>query len=247
MILGPCIGTYLSACTSDAAKAIDSSFDHGIKGIDTAEHYANGDIEKWLGSNFNLKDRLIISKVHPRNHYTIEKSCDASLKRLRVDRIDLYLLHWRNADTDLRAVEDQMSYLRSIGKIREWGVSNFSSSDLSSLRSKPFANQIENNLLRWYPRLLSEMMSIGINAMGYSTLAGGKLLKDKIYTNYCQRKNISPAALAMGWARSKLDMPIIKTDNISHLIDALLDVDIEEHEAFLTAMENKHAKFQLEQ
>ena len=242
MLIGPCIGTYLSSCTSDAAKVIDNSFDHGITGIDTAEHYANGDVEQWLGLNINLKDRFVVSKVHPRNHHNITRSCDASLRRLRTTHIDLYLLHWRDDDTDLAAVEDQMLHLRSIGKIKEWGVSNFSSSDLSSLRSKPFANQIENNLLSWYPKLLSEMVLAGIHAMGHSTLAGGKLFKDKIYMSYCQRNNISPAALAMSWARSKLSMPIIKSDSMSHIIDALVNVNIEEHEAFLSAMEHKHAR-----
>ena len=247
MLIGPCIGTYLSSCTSDAAKVIDNSFDHGITGIDSAEHYANGDVEQWLGSNINLKNKLIISKVHPKNHYNIEQSCDASLKRLRIERIDLYLLHWRQNDTDLSAVEDQMLRLRSIGKIREWGVSNFNINDLNLLKSKPFANQIENNLLRWYPDLLSVMASRDIVAMGHSTLGGGKLMMDKILLGYCNRNKISPAALAMSWAKSKLPSPIIKSNSLAKLIDSMVDININEHQMFLRAMENKHARFQLEQ
>ena len=86
-----------------------------------------------------------------------------------------------------------------------------------------------------------------IKMIGHSVLGGGKLLSDKIYLNYCHKNSLSPVGLAVSWALKKNCLPIIKVSSIKHFLDAIYEEDVEAHQRFLTAMENKHARIQLEQ
>lgn len=125
----------------DEIAAIRYGLDNGISIIDTAEMYGEGKSESLIGQALEGYDRTkvyLISKFYP-YHATPElerKSLEASLKRLKTDYLDLYLLHWRGShrlsDT-IRGLEE----LKKEGLIKNWGVSNFDTDDMKELFSLP--------------------------------------------------------------------------------------------------------------
>ena len=132
--------------STQLSAAIRTAFDLGVNFFDTADAYGDGLAESVLGETLSdlPRDRVVIAtKVF--NHYNpdgtrypdlsnahIMERCEASLKRLRTDYIDLYLLHFYDQLTPLAEVAGTMERLRSQGKIRSYGVSNFNIEELRS-------------------------------------------------------------------------------------------------------------------
>jgi diketogulonate reductase-like aldo/keto reductase len=117
--------------------------------IDTAEIYGAGNAEKLIGRVIaGQRDRVfLVSKVWP-SHVAgngIEQACVASLARLGTDHLDLYLLHWPNGITDFSGIVIAFENLRSAGKIRAWGVSNFKVSDMEALFRIPRGDRCATN------------------------------------------------------------------------------------------------------
>jgi diketogulonate reductase-like aldo/keto reductase len=116
--------------------ALRAGVDLGMTLIDTAEMYGDGATETLLGEALaGLRDRVfLVSKVYPQNagRGRIERACEASLRRLKTDRIDLYLLHWRGSVPLAETIEG-MEALIAAGKIQRWGVSNLDSDDMEEL------------------------------------------------------------------------------------------------------------------
>jgi diketogulonate reductase-like aldo/keto reductase len=117
----------------DAVDALRHGLDLGMCHIDSAEMYGSGAAETLVGRAIaGRRDEVfLVSKVLPSNasrRGTIA-ACERSLSRLQTDRLDCYLLHWRGAHplTETIAAFEE---LRSSGKIRAWGVSNFDVDDL---------------------------------------------------------------------------------------------------------------------
>jgi diketogulonate reductase-like aldo/keto reductase len=138
---------------ADAAMAIAAlrrGLDLGMTHIDTAEIYGSGDAEALVGAAIaGRRDEVfLVSKVLPHNasrNGTIA-ACERSLKRLKTDRLDCYLLHWRGSHplADTVAAFERLS---ADGKILSWGVSNFDVDDLDELSqaagpAKPACNQV---------------------------------------------------------------------------------------------------------
>jgi len=138
----------------------------------------------------------------------IARACEASLARLGTDYLDLYLLHWRNGVSDLSGVVAAFENLRSAGKIRAWGVSNFKVSDMEDLFHIPQGDRcatnqvpynlsdrgIERDLLPW-----CEQHSMPV--MAYSPLggAGASLLRDPTLARIGAAHGCSAAAVALAW------------------------------------------------
>ena len=123
-----------NALTNDDA-AVYAAIDAGINLFDTAEAYGAGHSEETLGRVLGSRRNqvLIASKVLPQNcaPEMLRKSCEASLRRLGADRIDLYQIHWPFRDVPFGEAYEELSRLRQDGKIREIGVSNFGAADLT--------------------------------------------------------------------------------------------------------------------
>ena len=117
----------------DEVAALKLGIELGVTLIDTAEMYGNGGAEEVVAAaTAGQRDRMfIVSKVYPHNasRSGVQAACERSLKRLRTDRIDLYLLHWRGSHPLAETVAG-FEQLRSEGKIRYWGVSNFDTDDM---------------------------------------------------------------------------------------------------------------------
>src|SRR5436309_2024224 len=140
----------------DEVAALRLGLDLGMSVIDTAEMYGDGGAEKLVGQAIaGRRDEVfLISKVLPEHasRRGILAACERSLKRLKTDRIDLYLLHWREEE-ELAAVVEAFATLADAGKIRHWGVSNFDVDDMRELVRLPggkavAANQAMYNLGR---------------------------------------------------------------------------------------------------
>jgi len=192
----------------------------GMTLIDTAEIYSNGHAEELISRVIaGQRDRVfVVSKVWP-SHVGgdgIARACAASLTRLGTDYLDLYLLHWPNGVTDLSGVVTAFENLRSSGKIRAWGVSNFNVRQMEDLFQVPQGDRcatnqvpynlgdrgIEQDLLPWCEKH-------GMPVMAYSPLGGpgADLLRDPTLQRIASAHGCSAAAVALAWA--------IRSGNIS--------------------------------
>src|SRR5213595_1712195 len=122
---------------NDEVAALRLGIELGMTLIDTAEMYGEGGAEKLVADAIeDQRDRVfVVTKVYPHNASPTElpKACERSLKRLRIDAIDLYLLHWRERTPPLEETVETFEKLRSTGKIKRWGVSNFDVDDMKEL------------------------------------------------------------------------------------------------------------------
>src|SRR5213082_4071710 len=140
---------------SDEVAALRLGIDLGMTLIDTAEMYGEGGAEKVVADAIDgQRERVfVVTKVYPHNasRSRLPKACERSLQRLRIDTIDLYLLHWREKTPPLEETVETFEKLRSAGKIKRWGVSNFDVDDVKELwsvknGSNCAANQVLYNL-----------------------------------------------------------------------------------------------------
>ena len=183
----------------------------GLTLIDTAEMYGSGRSEELVGEAIApIRDRVqLVSKVLPSNasaQGTI-RACEATLKRLQVETIDLYLLHWRGR-FPLRDTVAAFQTLQQQGKIRSWGVSNFDVDDIEELFAVPgghacAANQvlynpehrgIEFDLLPWCARQHVAVMAY--SPLGHNT---SRLLRSPALVGVAKRHQATPAQIAIAW------------------------------------------------
>ena len=169
--------------------ALQLGLDLGMTLIDTAEMYGYGGAEIMVGEAIagRREDVFLVSKVLPHNATrsgTIE-ACERSLKRLRTETIDLYLLHWRGAPPLAETLEGFAALMRA-GKIRHWGVSNFDVSDMEKLRTPAggrgaAANQVLYNLTRRGIEfdLMPWCQERRIPIMAYSPIEQGRMLNNR--------------------------------------------------------------------
>ncbi len=184
----------------------------GIRLIDTAEMYGEGGAEEVVGEAVRAagvprEQLFIVSKVYPWNasrHGTIA-ACENSLKRIGVDCIDLYLLHWRG-EHPLADTVGAFEKLKRDGKIRHWGVSNFDTDDMRELATvaEPGAcavNQVYYNLAKRWPEttLLPWQRKHGIACMAYSPLNQGSLARHRALRAVATRVGATPVQVALAW------------------------------------------------
>lgn len=199
----------MPARRADEIASIKLGLDLGMTVIDTAEMYSNGAAEVLVGEAIaGRRDEVfLVDKVLP-HHATREgtvRACEASLRRLGVDDIDLYLLHWRGSIPLAETIEGFADLTRG-GMIRHWGVSNFDMDDMIELSSVPGGdgvqtNQILYNLTRRGPEyaLLPWLADHGIPAMAYSPIEQGRLLDHPALQPVAQRHHATPAQIALAW------------------------------------------------
>jgi diketogulonate reductase-like aldo/keto reductase len=190
-------------------RALQAGIARGMTLIDTAEMYGNGRSEQLVSKAIQGQREkvFLVSKVLPQNasrHGTI-KACEASLKRLKTDVLDLYLLHWRGSYA-LKETFDAFDELQKAGKIRHHGVSNFDASDMDELdASSPgnacAANQVMYNLshrgIEWdlYPKC----HKAGIAMMAYCPLGEGNLVGNPGILPIAKKHGVSSAAIILAF------------------------------------------------
>ncbi|MET9554482.1 aldo/keto reductase [Streptomyces sp. NPDC006645] len=183
--------------------------DLGLTLIDTAEMYGQGAAEELVGETLagRRDEAFLVTKVLPYNagRKDTVHACERSLERLRTDRIDLYLLHWRG-DVPLEETVAAFEDLVRAGKIRHWGVSNFDPADLRELATLPggdaiATNQVLYNLTRRGIEydLLPRCAERGVPVMAYSPVEQGRLLPDPALRAVAGRHDATPAQVALAW------------------------------------------------
>ena len=196
--------------------------------IDTAEMYGS---EEFIGRAIagQRNHVFLVSKVWP-SHVAgngVVRACEASLKRLGTDHLDLYLLHWPNGVTNLSSVVTAFENLHSAGKIRAWGVSNFKVSDMEDLFRIPKGDRCATNQLpyslgdRGIERdLLPWCEQHGMPVMGYSPLGGtgASLLRDPTLVRIGVAHGCSAAAVALAWTiRNGNVIAIPESGSVTHV------------------------------
>lgn len=198
-------------------SAILHALERGVRVIDTAEMYADGGAERVLGQALQAfgaqrRDTLcLVTKVLPMHASRdgVIAACEASLRRLGTDYVDLFLLHWEGSVPYERTLEG-FAALRARGLIRHWGVSNL---DLPALNAwcateqrlgldRCAANQVYYSLLARGPEfdLLPSMAAQQMPLMAYTPLGSGELAQDARLAAIAQPLGLSAAQLALAWA-----------------------------------------------
>ncbi|QYU69318.1 aldo/keto reductase [Leptolyngbya sp. 15MV] len=194
------------------AAALRLGLDRGLTLIDTAEMYAEGGAEEVVAEAIaGRRDAVfLVSKVYPHNagRAKLPRSLDASLKRLRVERLDLYLLHWRGS-VPLAETVEAMERAKAAGKIARWGVSNLDVDDLEELGAALpdcATNQVLWNLEARGVEydLLPFCAARGIPVMAYSPVGqGGALLRHRALAAVAARHGATPAQVALAFVLAK--------------------------------------------
>ena len=193
------------ATPAQEADALRLGIDLGMTLIDTAEMYGDGGAEQVVADAIaGQRERVfLVSKVLPHNasRTGTTAACDRSLRRMRTDCIDLYLLHWQGRHPIPETVA-AFEALQAAGKIRQWGVSNFDADDMDGLPPGCAANQvlynpgargIEFDLLPW-------SQAHDVPVMAYSPVGqGGRLLRHPALLAAAARHGATPAQVAIAW------------------------------------------------
>jgi diketogulonate reductase-like aldo/keto reductase len=216
----PVLGQGTWGMGEDRAKrqteiaALRLGLDLGMTLIDTAEMYGEGGAEEMIGEAIagRRSDVFLVSKVYPHNatRTGAVEACERSLQRLKTEYLDLYLLHWRGS-APLTETFDAFRSLKQVGKIRDYGVSNFDQDDMAEVNNIPggdkiVTDQVLYNLARrgieW--DLLPWCRERAILIMAYSPIdhsrnTRGGMLGDPQLISIASRHGVTTAQVALAW------------------------------------------------
>ncbi len=237
------LGTWRMGETSSKrsaeVSAVRAAVEMGYRVIDTAEMYGEGGAEAVVGraladclraGTVERDELFVVSKVYPHNASAsgTVAACERSLKRLGLDRIDCYLLHWRGA-VPLAETVAAFEGLRERGRIRHWGVSNFDLEDMKELLlvdggDRCAANQVYYSLTTRGPgfSLLPWQTARGIVTMAYSPIDQGDLLRRPALRELAGRKAATPSQVALAWLAAQAGvMALPKSVDKARLLENL--------------------------
>lgn len=228
--------------------ALRLGLDLGMNLIDTAEMYGEGGAEEVVGEAIKgrREEVVIVSKVYPHNatrRGTVE-ACERSLRRLKTDYIDMYLLHWRG-DVQLGQTLEAFQELKRAGSIRDYGVSNFDVADMEEAFALPggdetVTNQVLYNLMHrgieW--DLIPWCRARSIPIMAYSPVGVDRTEQKKVFVNATVKKiashhDATPAQIALAWLLRDPDIVAIpKAVQTKHIHEnrAALDIELTEQD-----------------
>jgi diketogulonate reductase-like aldo/keto reductase len=245
------MGESKSARAREVA-ALRLGIEIGMSLIDTAEMYGDGGAEEIVAEAIQEQHQgiFVVTKVYPHNASSAElpKTCERSLKRLRIDAIDLYLLHWRERTPPLQETVDAFEKLRAAGKIKRWGVSNFDLGDMEELLSlehgrKCGANQVLYNLQNREIEfdLLPWSHANKIPIMAYSPVGhSGALLKNSVLKKIGTAHDATPAQIALAWVLRQPDVIAIpKASTEAHVRDNVASLKIKLTKEDLTDLDRE--------
>lgn len=213
-------------------NAVRYAIDIGYKVIDTAEMYGDGKTETLVGQAIQesgKRDSLhLVSKVLPKNALTVQDvitACERSIKKMKCDYIDTYLLHWRDGHfvkrslgskgpMPLEPVVEAMLTLKDKGLIKDYGVSNFKKDSLAEwkmienkmgAKSSYVTDQIRYSIIfrDAETELIPWLNENNVTIMAHSPLVNGYIFKNKLFIDIAQRYGYLPAQLAIAWTIRK--------------------------------------------
>jgi diketogulonate reductase-like aldo/keto reductase len=208
-----------SAARAEELATLRLGLDLGAKLIDTAEMYGEGLAEELVAEAIagRRDEAFLVTKVYPHNatRTGLPAACERSLRRLRTDRIDLYLLHWRGS-VPLEETLEALTRVLAEGKIRYYGVSNLDRADMQELMAAPGGREIQTdqvlyNLasrgIEW--DLQPYLRHLHIPTMAYSPIEQGRLLRDRKLIDFGKRYAMTPAQVCLAWLLAKDDVIVI--------------------------------------
>ncbi|HUL81017.1 MAG TPA: aldo/keto reductase [Gammaproteobacteria bacterium] len=228
---------------AEEIAALRTGLDLGLALIDTAEMYGDGGAEELIGEALagRRDEAYVVSKVLPGNatrRGTIA-ACERSLRRLKTDYLDLYLLHWRQSEPLAETLE-AFAALKKAGSIRAYGVSNFDRADLEESATLPGGTKIATNQvlyglehrgIEW--ELLPWCRERGVSIMAYSPLGSGAsavraLLGERALRTIAERRAAAPAQIALAWVLRQPDVYAIpKAGRVEHVRENAAALEIE--------------------
>jgi diketogulonate reductase-like aldo/keto reductase len=242
---------------NDEVAALRLGIDLGMTVIDTAEMYGDGGAEEVVADAIagQRNQVFVVTKAYPHNasRTKLPKACAASLKRLRTDIVDLYLLHWREKSPPLEETVEAFEKLRSAGKIRSWGVSNFDIADMKELfsienGSNCAANQVLYNLnhreieFSLLPFLHQQSTTNSQPfVMAYAPVGHSRgLLSNTTLKQIAKRHDATPAQIALAWLLRQPNMIAIpKAATLEHVRENARAVEIELSEEDLADLDRE--------
>lgn len=230
----------------DEIAALRYGISLGLTLIDTAEMYGDGGAEELIGEAIRDIPRtkiFLVSKVLPQNATLrgVLQACDRSLRRLKTDYLDLYLLHWLGAVPVAETLE-AFHLLKKKGAILDYGVSNFDYDDMTEATALPGGGEIATNqvlynllhrgiewdLLPWHRRH-------GIPVMSYSPLGHYRTEHEQMFEHprmkaIAERHNAKPSQIALAWLLQQETVAIPKAVSHKHIQEnrAALDIKLTE-------------------
>jgi diketogulonate reductase-like aldo/keto reductase len=246
-----------AASRAQEVAAVRLALELGYRVLDTAEMYAEGGAEEVLGQalaeslragTVTREQVFVVSKVYPHNasRTGVAAACERSRRRLMLDHIDLYLLHWPGPHP-LRDTVAGFEALQSQGRMTHWGVSNFDTDDLAQLSALPGGARCAANQVYYSPStrgaefdLLPWQRARSMPLMAYCPLDQGDLAQDAVLQTVADRHGATASQIALAWliARGGM-MPIPKAVREPHLRANLAAADLVLNEADLSEIEQR--------
>jgi diketogulonate reductase-like aldo/keto reductase len=225
---------------ADEVGAVRLALDIGYRLIDTAEMYGEGGAEEVVGealrgASVHRESVFVVSKVYPHNasRRGVEAACERSLKRLQLEQIDLYLLHWRGAHPLADTVAG-FEALQRRGLIRHWGVSNFDVAHMEELQTVAGGDRCASNQVYYALsergiefELLPWMRTRSMPCMAYCPLDQGRLAGDAVLKAIGERHRASATQVALAWMLAQPGvMAIPKAAREAHLRENFAAADL---------------------
>lgn len=258
--------TFNPSAIDQGVTLIQSAIKFGLKNIDTAEMYGNGYAEELIGCAVSQIDRRLVfltSKVNG-NRLTrqdVISAAKSSLYRLKMDYINLYLVHWFESNDVLVEIISALDDLVEQGLVANIGVSNFDVNQLIEAqklsRHAIAANQVEYNLLNLnygktkyiHSQMLPFCNENKISVIAYNPLAGGKLATAESFpllSHLSKKYGCSCAQIAIRWLIQHDNLSTIcGTSRTDHLLEIskVLDFEMEEEDHVMLTREALHAEY----
>jgi diketogulonate reductase-like aldo/keto reductase len=193
-----------------AVRALHAGFDAGANHVDTAEMYGSGEVEEIVGAAIAGRRHkvFLVSKVLPENasYKGTLAACERSLKRLKTDHLDVYLLHWRERNTQIAETFRAFEELKAAGKILSWGVSNFDVDDMEETERLMGPGQVACNQVLYHlkeraveSKLLPWCREHKVPVVAYSPFGQGKPPSGKVLSDLARKYEATPAQIALAF------------------------------------------------
>jgi diketogulonate reductase-like aldo/keto reductase len=230
-----------NTCARIVSEAVRLGYTH----IDTAQGYDN---EEFVGEGLAASGAargsvFVTTKIRDRHmgDGALQRSVDESLKKLRLDRIDLLLLHWPNPKVPLADSIRGLNAVKRDGRVKHIGLSNFTTRLLDeawSLTTEPFtAEQIEYHPYLEQTKMLGALRGRGMGIIAYCPLALGRVIGDPVIESIARAHGRSAAQVALRWLVQQTDVIAIpKTANPERLAENLAVFDFTLSDAEMARM-----------
>ena len=219
----------------ECEKLVQAALHQGYLHIDTAQAYHN---EEYVGagirkSGFDREKLFLTTKVWFENYEpkNLKKSIADSLKKLQTDYVNLLLLHWPKFEGDMAPVLEALMEVKEKGQALEIGVSNFTVSQLHKAQEITgdvlICNQVEYHPFLDQEKVLAAARQHNMALTAYSPLARGKVMKEPLLQEIANKRDATPAQVALAWLLSQDQVVAIpKTSTPEHAESNLRAADL---------------------